>query len=130
LAQSDEEELLSALGHELAHVERRDYAKNLIYEIASLPVAFHPFVWIVKAQVVQTPEMICDAMVVDRLVGPAKYRQSLLRLAKRMIASRETTVHAVGMFDADILEKRIMMTKAKRTIPGSLARAFLTGCVT
>jgi bla regulator protein blaR1 len=36
LSHSNEQELLSALGHELAHVQRRDYAKNLLYEIAGI----------------------------------------------------------------------------------------------
>jgi TonB family protein len=128
VSQCDEQELLSALGHELAHVERRDYAKNLFYEFASLPVAFHPVTWLFKAQIVQTREMICDALVVDRLLDPKSYRQSLLRLAQRMVSTKTAAAHAVGMFDGNILEKRIMMMKTKRTVLGSLARAGLAGC--
>jgi TonB family protein len=128
VSQSDEQELLSALGHELAHVERRDYAKNLFYEFASLPVAFHPVTWLVKAQIVQTREMVCDALVVDRLLDPKSYRRSLLRLAQRMISTKTAAAHAVGIFDGDILEKRIMMMKTKRTVLGSFARVGLAGC--
>lgn len=128
VSQSNEQELLSALGHELAHVERRDYAKNLLYEIAGIAVAFHPVVWIVKTQIVETREMICDELVVGRLLDPKSYRQSLLRLAQRMISTPTATVHAVGIFDGNILEKRIMMMKTQKTVLGSFARAGLAGC--
>ena len=128
VAQSAEQELVSALGHEMAHVERHDYAKNLFYEIAGILVAFHPVAWIVKSQIVETREMVCDALVVTRLVDTKTYRQCLLRLAQRMISAQPATVHAVGIFDGNILEKRIMSLKTKRNVPGSLARALLTGC--
>ncbi|MFZ1938754.1 MAG: TonB family protein [Terracidiphilus sp.] len=128
VAQSAEQEIVSALGHEMAHVERHDYAKNLFYEIAGILVAFHPVAWIVKKQIVETREMICDALVVMRLVDTKTYRQSLLRLAQRMISAQPATVHAVGIFDGNILEKRIMSLKTKRNVPGSLARAGLAGC--
>jgi TonB family protein len=128
VSQSDEQELLSALGHELAHIERRDYAKNLLYEVASIPVAFHPVTWMVKAQIVQTREMVCDALVVERLVDSKTYRQSLLRLAQRMIPAKTTAAHAVGIFDGNILERRITIMKTKRNVLGSFARAGLAGC--
>src|SRR6185312_7711687 len=38
------DEALSALGHEMAHVRRRDYCINLLCEALLLPVAFHPAV--------------------------------------------------------------------------------------
>lgn len=125
--QSTEDELLSALSHEMAHVARRDYAKNLLYEIGSLPMAFHPVTWMMKARIVQTREMICDARVVGRLVNTKAYRQSLLRLAERIMAGRSTNLTAVGMFDGNLLKERIMMIKAKKSTPGRLTRFGLAG---
>jgi TonB family protein len=130
LSESEDEDLLSAFGHELAHVERRDYAKNLFYEIAGIAVAFHPVVWLIKKQIVETREMICDALVVERLVDSKPYRQSLLRLAQRMISTQTATAPAVGIFDGNILEKRIVSLKTKRTVLGKLSRAALAGCAT
>lgn len=123
---STEDELLSALGHEMAHIARRDYAKNLLYEAGSILTAFHPVSWALKAKIVQTREMTCDAMVVERLMDTKIYRQSLLRLAERMLASRSTNVHAVGMFDGNFLRERIMRMKTKQSIPGGRTRAALT----
>jgi len=121
-----DDDLLSALGHELAHVRRHDYAKNLLFETAGLLTAFHPVTWMVKAQIGRTREMTCDAMVVERLVDRKRYRQSLLRLAERMMPAGRVT--ALGMFDANILEERIMMMKSKRETPNRLVRVTLTGC--
>src|SRR5688572_24728987 len=39
---ADETRLLSVIGHEMAHVARRDFLSNLICELVSLPIAFHP----------------------------------------------------------------------------------------
>jgi TonB family protein len=128
LAQAGEQEILTALGHELAHIERHDYLKNLLYEIAGIALAFHPLTWLVKTQIVETREMICDALVVDRLVHTKSYRESLLRLAQRMVSTKPRTVQAVGMFDANILEKRIMMMKTKRSVLGNPLRAGLAAC--
>lgn len=126
LEESTADEFLSAMGHELAHIERRDYAKNLLYELVSLAVNFHPVVWMVKRQIIQSREMICDAIVSERLVSRKVYRQSLLRLAARMMEKQSGGIFAVGIFDANILEKRIMAMKSKRQVPCGFVRVGLT----
>lgn len=124
------DDLLSALGHELAHVRRRDYAKNLLYESAAALMAFHPVTRLVKAQIARTREMTCDAMAVERLVDRKQYRRSLLRLAEHMTAGAPLAAPALGLFDANILEERIMMMKLKRTAPSRRARVMLISCAT
>ncbi len=42
----DEAKLLSVIGHEMAHVARRDFLTNLLCELLSLPVSFHPLVYV------------------------------------------------------------------------------------
>jgi hypothetical protein len=44
-ADCSSQDLLAALAHECAHMKRRDFQKNLFYEVASLVVAFHPVTW-------------------------------------------------------------------------------------
>jgi TonB family protein len=122
------DDFLSAIGHELAHIERRDYARNLFYEIAGLLVAFHPLMRLVRAKMTETREMICDELVVERLVEVGTYRRSLLRLAQQMIAARPAKAHALGIFDANILEKRIMRMKKERPVVSWFARGGLTLC--
>jgi len=103
-------DFLTALAHECAHARRRDFQKNLFYEAVSLPLSFHPAVGAVKARIAQTREMICDRMVAEKVVDARAYAHSLLRLAA-MVAAPPPTVaaHVIGIFDANILEKRVMM---------------------
>src|SRR5262245_54180760 len=70
-----------ALGHEMAHIRRRDFALNLIYQLLSLPVAFHPAVALIKRRINQTRELACDEMVADHLIGARTYARSLVYLA-------------------------------------------------
>lgn len=109
------QDLLAALGHECAHIKRRDFMKNLFYEISSLILAFHPATWIIKSRIAQTREIVCDGMVTERLIDSRGYAQSLLRLAMMVTkSSQASAVHAIGIFDANILEKRIMNLHGKR----------------
>jgi TonB family protein len=112
-----------ALAHECAHMKRHDYLKNLFYEGVSLLIAFHPASWLIKAQIAQSREMTCDAMAVEAVGGSRVYVQSLLRLASA-VASCPTAMstHAIGIFDANILEKRIMTLMAKKKEISSLSR--------
>jgi TonB family protein len=106
----DRDDLRAALAHECAHIKRRDFQKNLFYEVVSLVIAFHPVTWMVKSQIAQTREMICDGMAVEKLIDSDTYTQSLLRLATMVsLSSRVAPSHAIGIFDANILEKRVMM---------------------
>ncbi|GGG82688.1 M56 family metallopeptidase [Edaphobacter dinghuensis] len=109
------QDLLAALAHECAHMKRRDFQKNLFYEVASLLLAFHPVSWILKIQIAQTREMICDEMATEGLIDSRRYTESLLRLATMVaVGPRVSTSHAIGIFDANILEKRIMMMNLKK----------------
>ena len=114
-------DLLAALAHECAHMRRRDFLKNLLYEIASLPIAFHPVTWIIKSQIAQTREMICDAMATHTVIDTHTYTTSLLRLVTSMAASQVSSSSAIGIFDANILEKRIMIMKTRKPSLSSLS---------
>jgi TonB family protein len=113
--ESGTQEFLAAVAHECAHMQRRDFQKNLLYEAMSLLIAFHPVTWMLKSRIAQTREMICDAMATERVIDSRSYTQSLLRLAAMIAVSpRVSTTHAIGIFDANILEKRIMMMHRKK----------------
>ncbi|AXC10203.1 TonB-like protein [Acidisarcina polymorpha] len=108
------QDLLAAFAHESAHMKRHDFIKNLFYELFSLSLCFHPITWVLKSRIAQTREMVCDSMATERLLTPFDYTESLLRLATMIRTnSRAMTSHAIGIFDADILEKRVMVVKTK-----------------
>lgn len=108
------EDLHAAMAHECAHIQRWDFLKNLVYEVASLPIAFHPVCWVLKSQIAQTRELICDEMASAYLGDANDYAKSLLRLVTLPFAAPVSPVHAMGIFDANILEKRIMIIRAKK----------------
>jgi TonB family protein len=90
-------------------MQRRDYAKNILYELLSLPIAFHPALWLTRARLAETREMLCDELAAQAVHGRERYAQSLLRLAASI--ANETpapTLHAIGIFDANIFERRVM----------------------
>jgi TonB family protein len=134
-------DLDAVLAHELAHIQRHDFAKNLLCGLVSLPVAWHPLVWRTRARVAESRELVCDAMAADSITAEAvagrrQYAHSLLRLASMLSASpRVATFHALGILsfntDARIFERRIMTLTHKRT-PMSTTRRLLAaaaGCV-
>ena len=101
--------LLSAVGHEAAHIARRDYLLNLVYELISLPLWFHPAMRLVLRRIRQTRELRCDEMVTERLLEPRMYAQSLVQLAGAALPfGRPAATITVGIADTDILEDRIM----------------------
>lgn len=125
-ARCTHEDFLVAVAHECAHHRRRDYEKNLLYEAASIVLAFHPLIWAIKARIAQTREMICDAMATEGHIDAHTYARSLLRLAAIVAEpAGVSTVHAIGIFDAGILEKRIMRIRVKKQQTRALLRYSL-----
>jgi TonB family protein len=132
----------AVLAHELAHIARHDFAKNLLYGLVSLPVAWHPLVWRSRARIAESRELVCDAIAADAIAGGAvagrrHYAQSLLRLAAMLAGqpasqsagqSKIATLHALGILsfnqDANALERRVMSLTHKR-IPLSTGRRIL-----
>lgn len=116
-------DLEAALAHEFAHMRRRDYGKNLLYEVLSLPVKFHPFTLLIKSQVAQSRELLCDEMAAGAMGRNREYAKSLLRLAAMISrGSPARNVHAIGIFDANILERRVMNLTVKRVEVKAMAR--------
>lgn len=114
------QDFLSAIAHECAHLKRRDFQKNLLYEVISLLLAFHPLIRVIQSGIAQTREMICDGMVTEEHVEAGTYARSLVRLAAAMaIGSRDSGNYAVGIFDGNILEKRIMRIRMKKQKAGA-----------
>jgi TonB family protein len=110
---AEDEDIAAALTHECAHLARRDFAKNLVYEVVAAAVAYHPMCRLMRRRIAETRELVCDEMAAGAAEGRPEYAASLLRLATSMVTpagraiyARET--HAIGVFDANILEERIM----------------------
>jgi TonB family protein len=126
-----EEDLIIALAHELTHLSRQDFAKNLAYELLSLPIAWHPLLWFTRTRVAETREMICDALAADAIQNRASYARSLLRLASTLAAHPPAqALHAIGIFDANVFERRIMnLTEKRAELKGAARTAIAATCI-
>ncbi len=110
-------DLDTAIAHEFAHMQRNDFLKNLIYEFLALAVSYHPCLWLTRQRIMETREMVCDEMAAG-MSGNHEYAQSLLRLAALLLHGRPVRVpHAIGIFDANTLERRLMkLTEKKKQV--------------
>jgi TonB family protein len=127
MAQADVD---TAIAHEFAHIRRNDFLKNLVYEIAALPLSYHPCLWFTRQRITETREMVCDEMAAGFQGGDA-YAQSLLRLAGLLLQGRAVRVpHAIGVFDANTLERRLMkLTEQKKRMGRARASIAVAACV-
>lgn len=130
LSQLPEAEFDALLAHEFAHMARRDFAKNLVYGVLSLLVAWHPAVGLTRARLAESRERVCDAMAAEAISGRELYARSLLRLASILsTAAPAGALHAMGIFDSNNLERRIMNLTGKRVEVRGLRRlVVLAAC--
>src|SRR6185503_11249380 len=96
--------LLPVIGHELAHVRRRDALLQVLLKLITLPVAFHPLVRMLERRVAVAREIACDELVVSSLVEPRRYAQTLLSIAERCAAPQP----ALAFGHADALKLRLL----------------------
>ena len=124
-----EEDAISALSHEMAHIRRQDFALNLLYELISAPLFFHPATAFIKTRIAQTRELTCDEMAVQLLPSGKQYARSLLQIAQTMLAAAPSAKsnYAMGLFDTHALEERIMniLRMPKSTGRGSRTRMVM-----
>jgi TonB family protein len=113
LAALADTEFRTTTAHEFAHMHRQDFAKNLLYELLSLPVRFHPVLSLTRNHLMETREMVCDGLAAG-LTGQHEYIRSLLRLASLLVDGIDArTPHAIGVFDATSFERRVMRLTEK-----------------
>ena len=84
--ETSEDVLTTAIGHEMAHIARRDFYWNLLYELLLLPLSFHPIAWLMRAEIGRTRELACDELVTLRLMDASTYARSVMSIAASMVA--------------------------------------------
>ncbi|MGA7525093.1 MAG: M56 family metallopeptidase [Acidobacteriaceae bacterium] len=127
LARVGEAEWNTVMAHEFAHIRRNDFLKNLFYEALTLPVSYHPLVAFTRERVTASREMVCDRMAAE-MTGTAQYARSLLRLATALSGARPARVpHALGIFDTNLLERRLMQLTEKRNEVRGVRRLAIVG---
>jgi TonB family protein len=140
LSQAD---LRTVIAHEFAHMRRNDFLKNLIYELLSLPASYHPALWLTRERIMETREVVCDEIAAPIANPPLatsplatsiearkEYARSLLRLASLLVTGMSgRTPHAIGIFDANAFERRLMkLTQQPIQIRGPRRFALVAAC--
>jgi len=121
----DEPKLLSVIGHEMAHVARRDFLTNLLCELLSLPISFHPLAYLMKREIDRSRELACDELVTRRVLAAKVYARSLLWAAD-VTRQYSSQAFMLSIFDGRILEERIVrLMKYDTRIGARFARALM-----
>jgi len=123
-------DLRTVIAHEFAHIRRNDFLKNLIYELLSLPANYHPLLWLTRERIMESREVVCDRMAAQ-ITGRNEYARSLLRLASLLVRGPSIrTPHAIGIFDANAFERRLMkLTENRNEIQGVRRFAIVVACI-
>lgn len=106
MAEAPEAVLATAMGHEMAHLARHDFALNLLYELLYLPISFQPAAAWLRREIDRTRELACDELVTERLLPARSYARSMMTIAATM-AGLARPGYTLGVFDGDILEERV-----------------------
>jgi hypothetical protein len=126
-----DEWLHAALGHEVAHIVRRDVAWQLLVRVACGLYWFHPLAWIAAWRMRVERELACDDVVLAAGQPPAAYARVLVELAGRLL-TREAKAGAdlaLPMAAPSWLEQRVRAALAKEVsrLPVSRAARWALG---
>ena len=130
LSSTNEEELTTAIGHEMAHAARHDFALNVLYQLLSLPIFLNPASWLILRSIEETREMACDEFVTNRVQDPCVYARSLVSFAAAAINTVPKPSYLLGVFDCDILERRVHRLLHRPAVNLKRARIRLAASLT
>jgi beta-lactamase regulating signal transducer with metallopeptidase domain/protocatechuate 3,4-dioxygenase beta subunit len=101
-----EDRIRVVLGHELAHVRRRDWPVQLAAEVFRAVFWFNPLVWMIRRRLRQESEHACDDAVLNRGVPAPEYAAHLLELARSLGNATPAWAPALLMARPSTLEQR------------------------
>ncbi len=96
--------------HELLHIERRDFARVVVEDVAAALLWFHPWVWLLRRRIRLHREQVVDAEVVRCTGDRRAYVRCLvefaghpltLRLASPMLRSTELRTRTDALFEKE-----------------------------
>ncbi len=99
----------SVLAHELAHIQRHDYAINFAMRFVQCVFFFHPAVWLIGKQLVIERELACDDWAVKLTGEPRRYAGCLTRLVELLSESKPLLAATGILFGKHIITRRVEM---------------------
>jgi len=110
--------LIAVVGHEMAHIKRKDFLVNLLAQFLVIPVRFHPMIWYLISKMRRQCELACDEMVTASLMSKRLYARHLLEVAAESI--KGGTMRPQMAFGTDSLEERIKALVASSRLVRSI----------
>jgi uncharacterized protein (TIGR03435 family) len=124
----DEDQIVTVLTHEVAHVRRRDNLAAAIHMIVEALFWFHPLVWWIGARLTDEREQACDEDVLRFGSEPVVYAETILKSCRIYVESPLPCVAGVTGSDLRKRIERIMrhgaadrLTPSKRIFLAALA---------
>jgi beta-lactamase regulating signal transducer with metallopeptidase domain len=115
----------AVIGHEAAHIGRRDAQVAFAVEVLSALVPFHPCVWWLKRQAARYRELACDRIALETTrLAPAEYARALVAVAAG--GGRRVPWPAPAFGEVPLLEERIRAILARAPEPPLDPRVALT----
>ncbi|MCE9608473.1 MAG: M56 family metallopeptidase [Planctomycetia bacterium] len=131
LERLDASERSLVLGHELAHVSRRDLFCSLVSAMIRALFFFHPAAWFSERRLGLTQEIAADQLAISlQNQSPVHYAQILLAIVGKLGSGRTAHMMSMGAAgEAGSLYRRLSaMRYVQRTTPGVvLAYGLLIG---
>ena len=125
--------------HELLHIERRDFARVVVEDVAAALLWFHPWVWLLRRRIRLHREQVVDAEVVRRTVDRRAYVRCLvelaghpltLRLASPMLRSTELRARTDALFEKEGTMSTRRLAVAATGLCVALGATVWTACAT
>jgi TonB family protein len=120
----------AVLLHELAHIERRDVATQLVVHIIAALWWFQPLVWLLRRGLRAESEMACDASALGSGLRPSEYAAELLGIAQGMQGIQgwaRLSSAGISMARTADLEARLRLVLNPQA--PFLSRAFVRGAL-
>jgi beta-lactamase regulating signal transducer with metallopeptidase domain len=124
----DEQERLVVLAHELAHIQRSDYAAGLIARLAVTLHFYHPLVRWMAGRLQLQQELAADALGAQHAGGRGPYLRILSELALRQQSQASCWPVRAFLPAKGTLIRRIKMLRTENTLrdrPWSRARRLM-----
>lgn len=119
------EEMVAVLGHELAHVHRRDNLSGLLQTVIKALFWFHPLVWSLDAGIRLEREHACDERVVRGGSNPETYASGILKICKYSVGWQQCA--AASYVTGTDLQRRIRNIMSDHKNAGVFERALIAG---
>lgn len=122
-----EERLAMVLRHEMAHIRRRDWASQLLAQVACAIHFFNPLAWVAADRLRAESELACDDLVLAQGIDADEYATELLDIARAARAHTPLNAAVVSMARRPDVEARLKSIVDRTRRRGAVTRRLFAG---